>query len=969
MGKLRRLFRVLSTTAIVIGMPAFAGAMPDPTAGGWTECAFRVPCLIRSGSIEAAVEGPRAGSSAAMRVIAPFDLGSWENGTIRVPLRVDGPVSDEPVRLEIERILVDTPVGADTLPASAVVRSPAAGGVPGRMAASATFDAAVEPLWRPGDGEVLVVSRDDLNDALTPLLDDLTVRGFRWSRARLSLIMRDYGEQEPQEAIRAAVADACRNFSTRPLALILVGTASEDVPGDDLLPTFHRTYEHEFPDEYDDTYAEDAGFGDLLVGRIPVRTSAQLAAYVSKLTAYRTQPALPRVHFVVGDAAINRDNADRRRSVGELIGLVQDGGLLQATARYASAYMPILEAANRARALSDLHADLAQGVGILAVFGNNVGATNLAHAWEVPPGSLQPWLVPSDMPTVGRLPIALFGTCLNGAFDEDQLFPGFDSPAETWVREPERGVIAAIAPSHLTTFFDDWEIEGQFLRRLGQADGSVLGAAVVGMRESLLREWTRGNRSMASVRMINLLGDPLLMPRLGIDQVRLAGTFESSGTWPTQGVVESGRGWTTSDCASGTVASRVVEADGGVQTLERERMMRLSARFGTGSSRRGVAWKLFACDLLVQPGSVLRGWIRKEQGMGRLGFDAVTSDGRLLSDDLLDIRGVQMGPGSYPPRSAGRWSPVTVRLDRWAGHRIRALYVRYEARACNRWDYSDSGRDSRRCAEELAPESVLAFVDGVSIEPEATQPFLDGAFEEDADADGRPDAWTAPWPASLQGAAAGGSLLLDDGDRSLVLAAGESLTNGISQLLVSQAGKTRLQLGWTARSTDGGTLRVALVDPYTGECVDAATFGPIEGEWLGQGVDLNLPRERPVLLELRPLVGTIHLRALRLEEERPQRDESDLPDVSAQLRIEPNPTRGSVAIRWDSPHDEPRRIELFDVAGRRIAAWRPEPRGSDWILRTSELRRDDGRPVGTGIYFLRVECGKSRTTRQIHVVR
>ena len=149
---------------------------------------------------------------------------------------------------------------------------------------------------------MLVVSSDGLSNALGPLLDDLVARGFRCSRARLSLILRDYGDGDRQQAIRAAVADACRNFATRPMALILVGAASEDVPGNDLLPTFHRTYEHEFVGVYDDTYAEDAAFGDLIVGRLPVRTSAELAAYVGKLAAYRSQSPLPRVHFVVGDA-------------------------------------------------------------------------------------------------------------------------------------------------------------------------------------------------------------------------------------------------------------------------------------------------------------------------------------------------------------------------------------------------------------------------------------------------------------------------------------------------------------------------------------------------------------------------------------------------------------------------------------------------------------------------------------------
>jgi hypothetical protein len=888
---------------------------------------------------------------------------------IHLPLRVEGNDPANPAGVEVERILLDSPVGIDTISFSGPPflfegMTDRAGTTPAEHA----VEGLVEPLWRPGDGDVLVISCDALSGALTPLLDDLSERGFRCARSRMSLILRDYGDEDAAAAIRDAVTDACRDFATRPLALILVGPASEDVPQNNLLPTLHAPYEHEFMGYYDATFAEDAAFGDLIVGRIPARTIAELSAYVAKLAGYRAQAPSPRVQFEVGDAAVNRDNSDRRRATEELLGMLQDGGVLQGSARYASSYAPVHVEANRVRALGDLLGDLAQGVGLLAVFGNNAGPTNIVHAWEAPPGPQQPWLRPSEMPTAGRLPIALFGTCLNGAFDEDAHFPGFDSPAETWVREPERGAIAVVAPSHLTTFFDDWEITGQLLRRLSRGDGTLIGAALAGTRESLLSEWTRGPRSLASVRMANLLGDPLLAPRLGIDCVRLAGSFELSGAWPRQNAVELDRGWSTNDRIVDATAARIVDGADGVLPVAGSRMMRVTARFREGAYRRAVAWRLFDCDLLVTPGAVLSAWLSQVDGTGRLGIDAVTASGLVMSECLLDERGIQADPRNYRS-TRGRWNRVTIRLDRWAGERIRAVYVRYEQQGGGSGEPDEPGTARPMQDGSLPPETLLGFVDDVSIEPEEPAPFLDGAFQEDLNRDGRPDGWTAPWPASMRGEPACAAILLDDGNPSIVLSHEIESGSGLSQRIVVGPGQNRLQIGWDARSPDGGTMRVDLADPRTGELFDAAWIGPVGESWSGESADLALPPDRPVLFELRPSTGTLHVRALRVEEERPVEGLAEPPAPALSGWIEPNPTYGPIRIRWGQDGGQVRDIEVYDVSGRRVAVWQAEPRTGNLLLTRPDICGADGRPLAGGIYFVRIGTVRGGVTRRLHLIR
>lgn len=848
-----------------------------------------------------------------------------------------------------------------------------------------------EPLWSPGDGDLLVVVADHLAGAVGVYTDDLRSRGYRPACTRMSLILRDYGDDDRSDSIRRAISDAYASFSTRPLALVLVGTASEDDPGGDRLPTRHLTYDHEFPGSFDSTCADDGEYGDLvdglegsaelIVGRIPARTPAELTAYTAKLAAYRSQPQQPRLLFVVGDAAINRDNSDRRRAAAELAAIASNETSLSLRALLASSYMPLSLQVNRQRAHDDFMAELAGGIGVLEIFGNNTGAIDIAHMLEAPPSANLPCVHPSQMPTQGRLPIVLFHTCLNGAFDEDSHFPGYDAPVETWVREPQRGVIAAIAQSHLTEFFDDSELASQIVRRLGAGDAPTLGAIHAGVRSCLLAESARGSRSAASVRMANLLGDPLLTPRLGVETVSLDGSFESSSTWTVQNSVEQGRGWTTPDldptCASARIVhSGVLRPECGVgpatpvEAVHGDRMLRLEARFVAGQTRRAVAWRIFDCDVEIREGSRLRYIVRQDldrRGVGSLSVDAVTASGRILSQDLRDATGLPADPRRYR-YTLGSWHPILVRLDAWAGERIVALFARYEDDGgCDPVLPAEMRGGARSFREDPMPAgTILGAIDQLRIEPGPSGPLADPIFEIDEDGDGSPDFWSPPAPGNAANGPARGLALRDEGVTALYLTQGAA--EGAMQLLGPRSRPDLpLRLFLEARSVEMGKMRIAITDPESGTILDSAILGPLADRWSQYCVELMTPDPGPGALLLSAAEGTAGVRALHHSDYEAPLPREVLPPPRPVLRIGPNPTAGTIFLEAEGVATSRWTLDLFDLSGRRRASGLLHLRPGE--MRRVDLRSLGLRDTGAAVYCLRLRTDSVTFTRMLGVVR
>jgi hypothetical protein len=171
-------------------------------------------------------------------------------------------------------------------------------------------DRVMQPAWlalneasswsEPDDGgDVLMIAARELIPALQPLV------AFREAQGHTVQVVavddaydeRSFGVKRA-DAIRDLVGEAVAGWSTPPAVLILVGDASYD-PRDylgfgnvDLVPAKFVS-DGAFEAASDDWFADVDGdsFADLIVGRLPVKTPAQLEALVAKTIAYESGAA------------------------------------------------------------------------------------------------------------------------------------------------------------------------------------------------------------------------------------------------------------------------------------------------------------------------------------------------------------------------------------------------------------------------------------------------------------------------------------------------------------------------------------------------------------------------------------------------------------------------------------------------------------------------------------------------------
>jgi hypothetical protein len=79
----------------------------------------------------------------------------------------------------------------------------------------------------------------------------------------------------------------------------------------------------------------------------------------------------------------------------------------------------------------------------------------------------------------------------------------------------------------------------------------------------------------------------------------------------------------------------------------------------------------------------------------------------------------------------------------------------------------------------------------------------------------------------------------------------------------------------------------------------------------------------------------------------------------------PNPFRDRTVVTFDLPREDRARVEVYSVTGQRLRTLldgvRPAGRHQAWWDGADE----GGRPVGPGVYFVRVAAGSGRTVRKL----
>lgn len=83
----------------------------------------------------------------------------------------------------------------------------------------------------------------------------------------------------------------------------------------------------------------------------------------------------------------------------------------------------------------------------------------------------------------------------------------------------------------------------------------------------------------------------------------------------------------------------------------------------------------------------------------------------------------------------------------------------------------------------------------------------------------------------------------------------------------------------------------------------------------------------------------------------------------------PNPARGIVTLRFSVPSTAPRRLELFDVSGRRVSSLGPMVATMDEQTLQLPLVDERGVTLASGLYLLRLESSGRAITRALRVVR
>jgi hypothetical protein len=401
----------------------------------------------------------------------------------------------------------------------------------------------------PRDADVIYIAPVTLHAALEPLLAQRRAQGYRPIAIDTRVIYDTWsaGQVSPA-AIRAFLQHARATWPRRPVAAILVGDGSSD-PLDrtargannvNLVPPYlamvdpwigetacEACYAHL---DGDDPRADPAP--DLLIGRLPVKSSAELSALVAKIVAYENAPpggdwrrrlALIADNYREADRTIDRAG-DFAATADELAALLPAGFGVQkvyydpttsgdgSDGRVPDARVARLRVSNPEDDDGLGPGVFQQGAGIVTFFGHGSNfqwaTTDLSQQ--------QPYLLglyDADAMTNGdTLPMVLSMTCLTGAFQA----PAFSGTTidERLVLNPAGGAVAVLAPTGFGVLHGHDAIVRGFFRAMVGLEPAAPGVRDWRAIGLLVQAGYREVRATApccddAVYTFALLGDPL----------------------------------------------------------------------------------------------------------------------------------------------------------------------------------------------------------------------------------------------------------------------------------------------------------------------------------------------------------------------------------------------------------------------------------------------------------------------------
>lgn len=389
--------------------------------------------------------------------------------------------------------------------------------------------------------EVLLITSPELAGAWEGFAEWKTSRGKKTAIVTTESIAKDYEGSDLQEKIRLCVRDHIDNHGTK--WVILGGDSSPDgkgvVPDRDTIHTaFGRTNEHiptdifylsptdwdadedgvfgEFMDDRDAISYPDGSIG---LGRIPVRTREDVAAYTDKVMSYES--AYPKGDFnqtMVYTCTVPGAYAKVRRSWDDHVATVLPDGTMH---RYFSNKTPWdknepgdhdLSPANWVSLLNE------KSTGKLHLHGHG-----LFHGWALEDDRMFTAKHVAKLTNEGAYPVITTVSCFTGQFDAEK------DPCitESMLRVPKAGAVAIVAPCregkpHFLNPREDFPLmvrEGKMdgttttmtlFWQLGIGESLTTGEALMKAKEKLAEKARKSAGFHMCLSELNLLGDPTL---------------------------------------------------------------------------------------------------------------------------------------------------------------------------------------------------------------------------------------------------------------------------------------------------------------------------------------------------------------------------------------------------------------------------------------------------------------------------
>lgn len=384
-------------------------------------------------------------------------------------------------------------------------------------------------LLTPRNADAVYVAPAPFRPALLPLMAHRREQGYAVELIDVEDIYAiwSFGQVAP-EAIRRFMQHAAATWPNSPESLILVGDGTSDphnftgrnnlnhIPPYLALvdPWLGETACEPCFGQLDGDDALADALPDLAVGRLPVKSEAELTMLVQKLIRYDTSAAGGSWRGKVVYVADNADSAGNFANFAELSVTEQPENMAVERVYYAPSPQAepvpggIRDAREaRARTLAALNA----GAGLVNYVGHS-------HTWQwavtdpaVTPAYLLGLYDVDTLTNGDRLPIVLEMTCLTSAFQQ----PAYSGTTidERLVVHPTGGAIATWGPTGLGIAHGHDALQRGFYRALWSRPGgtATLGDLTLAGYQEL---FMRGTCCQDTLRTFTLLGDPLTKARV-----------------------------------------------------------------------------------------------------------------------------------------------------------------------------------------------------------------------------------------------------------------------------------------------------------------------------------------------------------------------------------------------------------------------------------------------------------------------